>query len=147
MRFRSKFAWLEFASAVVWAGLCFAWFHKSPHEAIAWAYLVMGITQAVLAAICALSYFSTWWEIGDAGLVQRQFWSTRTIPWNEITRVGSWSPTNKPTRGWLEVTYSRPAPMSDRGDLRLRPVERDSLVRALRAHAPQADFEDSPAEI
>lgn len=107
----------------------------------------MGITQAVLAAVCALSYFSTWWEIGDAGLVQRQFWSTRTIPWNEITRVGPWSPTNKPMRGWLEVAYSRPAPMSDRGNLRIRPVESESLVRALRTHATHADFEVSVAEI
>jgi hypothetical protein len=107
----------------------------------------MGTIQAVLAVVCVASYFFTWWEIGENGLVQRQLWGERTIPWNEITRVGPWSPTNRPMRDWLEVDYSRPAPMSDRGELRIRPAERDALVSALHAHAPHADFEVSPAEI
>jgi hypothetical protein len=147
MRFRSKFEWPLLTAAVVWAGLCTAWFIKEPHEAIGWAYLVIGMIWLLLVGVLVLSYFLSGWEIGDAGLVQHVLWSTRTIPWDEITRVGSWSPTNKPMPGCLAVAYSRPGPMSDRGELRIQPVERDALVRALRTRAPQADFEVSPAEV
>jgi hypothetical protein len=130
----------------MWFGLCLARFHKQPHEAIGWAYLVIGIIWLLVMALLVGSYLSFSWEIGDSGLVQRIFWSERTIPWDEITRVGLWGQTKR-MRGTLVLAYARTGPMSDRGTLRIQPVEFDALVRVLRDHAPQAEFDFPPAEI
>jgi hypothetical protein len=146
MRFRSKFEWPLLAGSVMWFGLSLAWFHKQPHEAIGWAYLFIGIVQLLLAAWVVVGYFLFWWEVGESGLVQRMFWSERTIPWEEITRVGHWGK-RKWTRDCLFVAYARTGPMSDRGELRIQPVEFDALVSALRDHAPQAEFDLLPAAI
>jgi len=144
MRFRSKFEWPLLAAAVVWAGLCFAWFHKNPFEAIGWAYLVIGIIWLLLAGVLVCSYFFSGWEVGDTGLVVHLLWSTRTIPWDEITRVGQWGK-RKRMRDCLVVAYARTGPLSGRGELRIQPVEFDALVCALRDHAPQAEFDLLPA--
>ena len=77
MRFRSKFEWPLLGACVIWFGLCLAWFHKQPHEAIGWAYLFIGIVQLLLVAWTVAGYFFFWWEIGERGLVQRMFWSER----------------------------------------------------------------------
>ncbi len=130
----------------MWFGLCLAWFHKQPQEAIGWAYLFIGIVQLLLAALIIGGYFFFWWEIGENGLVQRMFWSERTIPWNEVTRVRNLGEAKR-TRGCLVLAYGRTGPMSDRGELRIQPVEFDVLVRALRDHAPQAEFDLLPATI
>jgi hypothetical protein len=156
MRFRSKFAWLQLAQAVLWAGLGFAWFVKHSHAAIGQAYFGLGILQTALAIYCLASYFFTWWEIDEAGLIQHRLWSARTILWNEITRVGPWQPGKKPRYKWavdktrysyrfLAVDYMGPA--SDHGELVIQPADRDALVRALRTHAPQAEFDFLPVEI
>src|ERR1700679_2870839 len=146
MRFRSKFEWPMLAASAIWFGLCLAWFHKQPHEAIGWAYLFIGIVQLLLVALLVGSYLSFSWEVGGSGLVQRHFWSERTIPWDEITRVGHWGKTKR-THGCLVLAYARTGPMSDRGELRIQPAEFDALVRALRDHAPQAQFDLLPVEV
>ena len=146
MRFRSKFEWPLLAALVMWFGLCLAWFHKQPHEAIGWAYLFIGIVNLLLVALLVGSYFTFCWEIGESGLVQRTLWSERTIPWDEITRVGHWGKTKRAS-GSLVLAYARTGPMSHRGELRIQPVEFDALVRALRDHAPQAEFDLLPAAV
>lgn len=146
MRFRSKFEWRALVFFTMWFGLCLGWFHKQPREAIGWAYLVIGIIWLLLAALMVSSYFLFWWEIGESGLVQRMFWSERTIPWDEVTRVGLWGK-RKWTHGCLVLGYARTGPMSDRGEVRIQPVEFDALVRALRDHAPQAEFDLLPAKM
>lgn len=141
MLFRSRFGWLQLFMALTWVTLSFAWFRIHPHEFLGQAYLVLGILQLLIAVA---TYFFVWWRIDDSGLTQRRLFSTRTIPWNEITRIGPWQPHSKPMPQWLAVEYARPAPMSDRGELLIQPADRNTLVRTLRAHAPQADFEILP---
>ena len=122
-------------------GLSFAWFHKHPHDRIGQLYLLLGIVQLIVAIA---TYFFIWWRIDDSGLTQRRLFSTRTIPWNEITRIGPWRHNNKPIPNWLSVEYARPAPLSDRGELLFQPAKCFFLVRALRARAPQAEYEVLP---
>lgn len=146
MRFRSKFEWPLVGVCTIWIGLCVAWFHKQPYEAIGWAYLLIGIIYSLLLALLVGSYLSFSWQVDESGLVQRHFWSERTIPWSEITRVGRWGK-RKWTRDCLVLAYARSGPMSDRGEVRIQPIEYDALIRALREHAPQAEFDLLPAEI
>jgi hypothetical protein len=144
MLFRSRFTWVQLvqlATALIWIPLSFTWFHKHPHDAIGQAYLLVGILQFFIAAYCIAAYFFVWWRIDDSGLTQRRLFSTRTIPWNEITRIGPWQPNTKPIPQWLSVEYARSAPLSDRGELLIQPADRNTLVRTLRTHAPQADYE------
>lgn len=146
MRFRSKFEWPLLGACMVWSGLCLAWSHRYFHEAIGWAYLLIGIVYLLLMALLVSSYFFFWWEVGESGLVRHYFWSQCTIPWSEVTWVGRWGK-KKRMRDCLVLTYARTGPMSDRGKLLIRPVEFDALVRALRDHATQAEFDLRPAEI
>jgi len=146
MRFRSKFEWRALGFFTMWFALCLGWFHKQPRGAIGWAYLVIGIVYLLLMALLIGGYFSFRREICESGLVQRLFWNERKIPWDEITRVGRWGK-RKWTRDCLVVAYARTGPMSDRGELRIQPVEFDALVRALRDHAPEAEFDLLPAEV
>jgi Bacterial PH domain len=147
MLVRSRFAWLQLATAVIWIALSLSGFHKHPHDGIGHGYLLLGILQLFIASYYIAGYFFVWWRIDDSGLTQRRIFNTRTVPWNEITRIGPWQPNGKPIPQWLAVEYARPAPMSDRGQLLIQPTDRYALVRALRAHAPQADYEILPLEI
>jgi hypothetical protein len=148
MRFRTKFAWPMFAASFLWTGLSLAWVHK-PMAALGLrsAYLILGIVQMCTVIFMIAHYIFTWWAVEDAGLVQHRLWSTRITPWSEIIRVGPWVPNKKPINNWLAVDYMRAAPISDRGELLFQPADRDALVRALRTHVPQADFEFIPIEI
>jgi len=148
MRFRPKFHWLQLAAAVIWIGLSCGWLRKSnAPPGIHLAYLIAGTLWACVAIACVAHHFLTWLEVSDSGLIQRRVWSTRTVLWNEVTHVCPWQPLTKPTGGWLKVDYVRPAPMSERGELLFQCAERDALVRAIRSHAPQADFEFFHAEL
>jgi hypothetical protein len=148
MRFRSRFAWVQFAGAILWIGLSDSWFHKpNAPPGIRSAYLIAGVFWLFIALSCIANFCFAWWQVDDTGLTQRRLWKTRTIPWNEITRIGPWQPNSKPMPQWLAVEYARSAPMSDRGELLIQPADRNTLVRALRAHAPQADYEIVPLEI
>jgi hypothetical protein len=106
-----------------------------------------GVFWLFIALSCIANYCFTWWGVDDFGLTQRRLWSTRTIPWNEITHIGPWQPNSKPNYQWLSVDYARAAPMSDRGQLLIQPTDRDALVKALRTRALQAEFEFFPVEI
>jgi len=148
MRFRTKFAWLQLGSGIVWMAVSYLWIHKpSAAPGVRGAYLIAGLIWMSLSILSVASYHFTWWEISDAGLIQKRLWSTRTIPWSEIICVGPWQPGKRPNYAWLEVGYARSAPMSDRGTLLIQPAERDALVHQLRARAPQADFDFFPFEL
>ena len=141
MRFRGKFKWLQLSASILWLVMCLLWFHKHPHDGIGQAYLLLGILQLSIATAQVTSYFFTWWDVTEEALVQHRYRSERTIPWSEITRIGPWHPGKKPQYNWLEVSFARAAPISDRGNLLIQAEDQDSLLRALRAHAPQAAFE------
>lgn len=149
MRFRQKFAWLQLCAGLLYTGLSYGWLRKpSAAPGVHGAYLIIGIVWLFIAVTCITNYFFVWWGIEDDGLIQHRPWNTRTIPWNEITHVGPWQPNSKPIYSYLAVNYARPAPISDRGVLVLfKPADRDGLVRALRAHAPQAAFDFFPFEL
>ncbi len=147
MRFRSRLSWVQPVGALLWMGISFSRFYKHPHEFIGHADLFLWVLQLLIAAFTIASYFFVWWSIDDGGLTERRLWITRTVPWNEIRRIGPWKPNDKPLPKWLAVEYARPAPMSDRGELLIQPTDRNTLAQALRAHAPQADYEVLPLEI
>ena len=110
MRFRTKFAWVQFAGAILWIGLSYSWSHNThATSGIRSSYLVGGIFWLFLALSCIVNYFFTWWDVDDSGLTQRRLWKTRTIPWNEITHIGPWQPNSKPIPQWLAQSNT-PAP-------------------------------------
>jgi hypothetical protein len=148
MRFRTKFQWAQFAGALLWIVPSYAWVHKpTALPGIRGAYLISGIVWALIAISSLVHYVFTWWAIEDGGLIQHRLWDTRIVPWDEITRVGPWQPNSKPMYNWLAVDYVRAAPMSDRGELLFQPADRNTLLRVLRTHAPQATFDFLPFEL
>jgi hypothetical protein len=147
MRFRSRFAWLQLVGALIWMGIGLISFFKHLHDGNGQGYSFIAIIQVLIALSYFLMYFFTWWRIDDRGLTQHGFGGERTISWNEITHIGPWQPNDRPNYQWVSVQYSRPAPLSDRGELLIQPANRDTLVRSLRTHAPQADYEIFPQEI
>jgi hypothetical protein len=141
MRFRGRFQWLQIATAILWIGLSCAWIHKATAPSALRAVFVMaGILQTCVLLFYLATYL-TRWEITERALVQRRLWYARSIPWDQITRIGPWRLNEKPRYTWIEVNYARAAPMSDQGTLLLQPADRGSLVDELRSHAPRAEFE------
>jgi hypothetical protein len=138
MRFRAKFALID------WAGLtlaAFAWllFFSEPHRVDApllWYVTLMN----VFAGSRVVLYMFVYWETTIEGLRERRLWSTRTIPWPEITAIGPW-PDRHPNRGFLAIEYTRPAPLSDRGTLVANPENREAFLGEIRRHAPQVRLE------
>jgi hypothetical protein len=104
---------------------------------------LLGILAAgfvLQALVRGLSHAFYYWELNADGLRQRNFWRVKTIPWEEVTWVGSAIP-KQPSSGFLQVDYARPAPMSDRGQIRANPDNREQFIRTMRKYAPQATFE------
>jgi len=144
MRFRQRFAWIQFIGALLWLCLSYGWMNK-PHTipGLRSAYTMLGVVCLLQALFCLLSYYFIWWGIGENGLTERRLLSARTIPWTELTRVGPWVTGKRRNLGWVEVGYYRSAPMSDSGQLLLQPKheERKDLFAQLCHYAPQATFE------
>ena len=129
--------------AIVWILLSYAWASK-PHalSELRSVYLVTGALWFLLLLLCVLSHFSIWWDLDASGLTEHRLFSARTIPWPELTRVGPWTPGNKPIKGMVEVAYHRSAPMSASGHLLLQPGkgQHEGLLAQLHQYAPQATF-------
>jgi hypothetical protein len=144
MRFRQRFAWIQFIGAVLWLYLSYGWVNK-PHNPPGFhsAYMTLGAVWFLQALFCVLSYYFVWWDIGESGLTERRLLSTKTIPWTELTRVGPWVTGKRRSMGMVEVEYYRSAPMSDSGHFLLQPKkdERKDLFSQLCHYAPQATFE------
>jgi hypothetical protein len=141
MRFRQRFAWIQFIGAVLWLCLSYGWLNK-PHTVpgLDSAYMVLGAVSLLQVLFCVLSYYFVWWDVDEQGLTERRLLSIRTIPWAELTRVGPWVTGKRRNMGMVEVEYYRPAPMSDSGHLLFQPKkdERKDLFAQLCHHAPQA---------
>jgi hypothetical protein len=144
---RSKFVWPPLVAALLWTGIGFSSFHKHRHDGTGQVYSSVGVIQLLIALSYIAMYLFSWWRIDDSGLTQYRLGDERTIPWNEITHVGPWQPNDRPNYKWVAVRYSRPAPLSDRGELIIQPKDRNTLIQTLRSHAPQAEFEFFPVEI
>ncbi len=140
MRFRQKFPWSQVATAVVWIGLgCFAWTQRR-HSGIP-MYGVIGLGWLFVLLFGVAGYWLIWWDVSDSGLTERRLWRTRFIPWEEVYRVGPWRPFRKSRGDTIEIEFARTGPLSDRGHFVLLPLERQGLLDAIRAHAPQATVE------
>jgi hypothetical protein len=139
MRFRTKFGaqgWCFVSLAILYA--YFAFFGRYQLQRSFW-----GFAAAVWvwwALLRVLGQLFNYWELEAGCFRVRNFWYKKEIPWDEVTRVGSFNP-KQPSSGFLEVDYSRPAPMSDRGHILANPEDRDQFIRTLRRLAPQATFE------
>jgi hypothetical protein len=138
MRFRAKFAlssWLWLAVAV------FVWilFASGPHRAIGnLRYYVVLYTFIGLSQLLVHQFI--WWDILPDGLYERRLWSSRTIPWAEVSHVTFWPNETKPSSS-LAICFSRPAPLSAAGQVIATPADRDGFLSVLREHAPQARIE------
>jgi hypothetical protein len=139
MRFRTKFGaqgWVLVSLAILYA--VFAFFGPHHLQRSTWGFAAAAwLWWALLRIVSQLFYY---WELDSDCFRERNFWSTREIPWQEVTRVGSFNP-KQPSSGFLEVDYARTAPMSDRGHILANPEDREQFIRTLRRLAPQATFE------
>jgi hypothetical protein len=139
MRFRTKFGAqgvFLVSLAILYAYFVFFGHLRSPHS-------FWGFTAAVWVYWALLRVFSQifcYWELDTDCLRQRNFLGVKEIPWQEVTRVGSFPPKH-PASSMLQVDYSRPAPMSDRGYVLANPEDREQFIRTLRRFAPQATFD------
>lgn len=142
MRFRAKFALID------WAWLAIAAFvlvlllsgPRRAKDSLVW----YGFLILLFAAIRVVLYFFLWWDTTPGGLRERRLWSTRTIPWTEITGVAPWpdgQAGGRAHRDSLAIEYARAAPLSDQGRLIANPADREGFLREVRRHAPQASFE------
>jgi hypothetical protein len=146
MRFRAKFQWIHAITAVIWLVIGSASIWRYARGVGGDLHMFTGIVQILLGMLLLSAYAFTWWEIGDSGLVQHLGWRTQTVPWGEVVHVAPWQPGDKPVYSRLAVDYARTGPMSNRGTMVLAPVDCGVVLRAIRAHAPQAEFDFFPYE-
>ena len=142
MRFRSRFAWFQLVVALIWMGIGLLSFHKHLHDGNGQDHSFAGIIQMLIGISYFVMYFFTWWRIDDSGLFERRLWKTRTVPWNEITRIGPWRPNDKPNYNWIAVEFYRPAPLSDPANSSSSPptATHSSRPSAPTPHKPTTKF-------
>lgn len=138
MRFRAKFGLLG------WVYVAFASFVivliLSPRQHHGDQRFFAVLPTLVLAVLRILSQIFIYWEINSDGLRVRRFWDEKTIPWQEVTRVGAWNPKHA-SSDVLAIDYFRSAPMSDQGSVIANPEDRQQFLANLRRYAPQAVFD------
>lgn len=148
MRFRAKFALLDWAWLAIAAFAAFLFFSGPRRTSQTLHYYAL--MMIVFAATRVLLHLLIFWGITSAGFRERRLWSTRTILWQEITAIAPW-PENHPNRDYVAIEFARPAPLSIRGTLIASPGDRDSFLSALRHYACNARFEinlrDSPVSV
>ena len=142
MRFRQRFPTFQIIGALAWITLSELTAHKA-HAilGIRSAYAYLGAAWSFVLLLALAGYFFMWWDVTSDSLIERRLWSTKSVPWNEIYRVGLYRPLKKALGQTLEIEYARTGPFSDRGHLVLLPLERQSFLLALRSHAPEAVFD------
>ena len=135
MRFRAKFGLASWAWLVValFAALLIP---SHPHRLSGAVPLNVGI-YVVIALWQVLAYFFIWWDVTPTGLHERRLWSSRTVAWSEITRVGSWPNEAKPSNS-VAIHFFRPGPLSAAGQVIASPADRREFLAAIRGHAPGA---------
>ena len=139
MRFRTKFG----AQGVFLVSLAILYAYFAFFGHVARLQPFWGFTAAIYiwwALLRVLSQIFNYWELDADCLRQRNFLGVKEIPWQEVTRVGSFPPKH-PASSMLQVDYARPAPMSDRGYVLANPEDREQFIRTLRRFAPQATFD------
>jgi hypothetical protein len=138
MRFRAKFALIDWAWLAI-AAFALLLFLSGPYRAgvfLRWYATVM----ALFACSRVVLHIFVYWDTSLEGLRERRLWTTRTIPWPQITAVSPW-PDRHPNPNCLSIEYARSAPMSDRGTVIANPENREAFLSEIRGHAPQARLE------
>lgn len=138
MRFRAKFALVDWAWLAV-AAFVSVLFLSGPHRAAS-NLRYYALMMVLFAAARVLLHFFIFWEITSAGLYERRLWTTRTIPWQEITAIAPW-PESRPNRDYIAIEFARSAPLSNRGSVIASPEHREDFLTELRRRAPQAALE------
>ena len=136
MRFRAKFGALGWCYVGLACFFAFLWISGDRH--VGFVSLVLGFSLLTLQRV--LNHIFVYWDIDSIRLFERRLWNTREIPWCEITNIASWTP-DQPSSDFLEVSFARPAPMSDRGSVIANPEDREAFIAALHKFAPQAEFD------
>ncbi|HEX4037128.1 MAG TPA: hypothetical protein VHX37_03640 [Acidobacteriaceae bacterium] len=142
MRFRAKFARVDWAWLAVAAFVSVLFLSGPRHAASNLRYYAL--MMVLFAATRVLLHFLIFWEIASAGLYERRLWTTRTIPWQEITAIAPW-PENRPNRDYVAIEFVRSAPLSARGSVIASPEHREAFLTELRRRAPQATLELPPS--
>jgi hypothetical protein len=138
MRFRTKFGaqgWCLVSVAILYA--CFAYFGYHLQRSV-WGFAA-GV-WVWLALLRILSQIFCYWEADSESFREHNFWVKKEIPWEEVTRIGSFNP-KQPSSSFLAVDYARGAPMSERGHIVANPADREQFIAVLHRFAPQATFE------
>jgi hypothetical protein len=135
MKFRTKFGLQGWV--LVSLGVLYSCMWSTRRGNLLGIFAAGFVLQALFRVLSHVFYYS---ELDGDGFRQRNFWSVKTIPWEEVSWVGSAIP-KQPSSGFLRLDYARPAPMSDRGQIRANPEDREQFIRTLHRYAPQATFE------
>jgi len=139
MRFRQRFGWQGWV--LVSVAILYSCMWSTRGNSSTGNFLGILAASFILQALLrVLNHVFYYWDVNADGLRQRNFWSEKTIPWEEVSWVGSAIP-KQPSSVFLRVDYARPAPMSERGYIRANPEDREQFIRAVRRFAPQATFE------
>jgi hypothetical protein len=136
MRFHTKLGPVQAVLSLIPALLFgYSWMFGSAHRS---AEGLIALFWLVSAAAWLSMRFFTYWDLDRDALRARGLWTTRVIPWSEVTYIGPWESAKSK---WIVVEYQRRAPLSDRGRILATPARRADFVAALRQFAPQAQFE------
>ena len=138
MRYRRKFGaqgWCWVALGSMWLFFAVYGHNRSGHGINRYTAAIW----ALLALQQVLNYLFTYWEMDSSSFRLRYFWTTKEVAWEEVKRVHGAN--DQPSSSRLEVDYSRPAPMSDRGQVLANPDDRRGFIKELRRFASQAEFE------
>ncbi len=138
MRFRAKFAFLDWAW-VSMAGFAALLFLSGPRHA-GQALRYYALMMIFFAASRILLHVFIFWEITPSSLRERRLWTTRTVPWKEITAVIPW-PDTRPNHDYVAIEFARAAPLSSRGTIIANPGDHNEFLSALRRYACNARFE------
>jgi hypothetical protein len=131
VRFRAKFGWVDWVWIVTASVVTVAWVIGRRSSTL--FLFVFGLN----ALIRIVSQVFVYWDVDSSSLREHRLWSTKEVAWQEVARVGLWTPKSTV----LEIEYARDAPLSDRGTVIANPGDREQFLAAIHRFAPQAAFE------
>jgi hypothetical protein len=137
MRFRAKFDLLD----VLYVALplfMLVLLLSEPHHASLFLRAFAAL-YGLTGLVRVLSRIYIYWDVTPEGLGERRLWTSRFIPWAQMTSVAPW-PDGKPLSDAVVIDFTRPAPLSSTGRVIANPDRLDEFLAELRAHAPQARF-------
>ena len=136
MRFRantSLFPWLLVASACVYTFEVL----RSRSFYPFWRVNI-GLILVLSIFLFVLSHALNYWQLDKGGLLERKFWKTKEIAWEDVTRVGRLGFSDK----FVKISYGRTP--EDCSYILADPSNLNGFINALCQFVPQVKFDISP---